>query len=124
MINDYENFSVREQRERRIRATLMRVLHASLSNQHGGWVTGRYLLDVLQSGLAMGDVPDDESHLLQLLRELAGKGFVAEEDNREDERQPFGIDYLTFRITGQGCAYQNRSLPADPDIADGRVIKR
>ncbi|MEM6394633.1 MAG: hypothetical protein AAF797_17850, partial [Planctomycetota bacterium] len=68
--------------------------------------------------------PDNHNHHLQLLRELVANAYLLEEDNREDESQPFGIDYLTYKITGKGVSYCNRALPPDPEVYDGRRIKR
>lgn len=110
-------------REARIRWRLLQTLQARRANQHGGWVTGRHLHDVVCGWFPADEQPDDEQHTLALLRDLANKGFILEEDNREDRSQPFTLTYITFKITAAGSSFVSRSLPADADIDDGRIVK-
>ncbi|MEM6394578.1 MAG: hypothetical protein AAF797_17565, partial [Planctomycetota bacterium] len=101
MITVGETPDAREARESSLRGMLLRHAHFALTNQHGGWVTGKGMLRAYGSALG-GDQPDNHNHHLQLLRELVANAYLLEEDNREDESQPFGIDYLTYKITGKG----------------------
>jgi len=90
-------------------------------NAHSGWITGRSVFDILKCTVGI-DAPDDDSHMLALLRDLTIKGWVEERDTRETTAQTFGLDFLQFKITGKGISLVNYSIPADPDIYDLRHL--
>lgn len=117
------NSIARHAEDRRLRYELLRILHASRTNDNGGWVTARYLLDVVSSPVTTTCVGIDEDRCLGLMHDLVAKGFARHEDNREFASTPYGVNYATYTITGAGSSFIYRSAPADADIDDGRRIR-
>ncbi|MEM7626562.1 MAG: hypothetical protein AAF333_13280 [Planctomycetota bacterium] len=109
---------------KRARNGILVALDAQKTNQHGGWVTGRFLADIVGQPLTQAQAPLSDDNVLGLCRDLVAAGYLVEEDNREDRSQPFGLDYLTFKATDKGLGFVRRSEPADADIDDGRIVRR
>ncbi|MEM1445158.1 MAG: hypothetical protein AAGF84_03825 [Planctomycetota bacterium] len=116
------NDTAQRKREARIRYRMLAMLHDQRGNHHGGWVTGRGIVDALV-WCGTDYRLDEDQDAIDLLRDLVNKDFAEEEDNREDRDQPFGLDHLTWRITAKGSSFINRALPADAEIDDGRILK-
>lgn len=108
---------------KRARHAILVVLDAQKINEHGGWVTGRFLSDIVGKPLTSASPRLDDEQMLGLLRDLIAAGYIDEEDNREDHSQPFGLDYLTYKATDKGLGFVRRTEPADPDIDDGRIVR-
>lgn len=115
-------------RDRRLRSRLLRMLHDTRGNDHGGWHTARYFADLLRlmpggpgEKPAAGRVGDQL--VIDLLRDLVAKGFTEERDDRDYEDQDYGADVLSFRVTAAGSSYVNQTLPPDADLPDGRIVK-
>ena len=109
------------QRDRRIRRRLLSILHEARANDSGGWLSGRFIMDVVTAYLPPADRPTDDQHLLALLRDLSNKGFASERDDRDRKLQPFGLDYLSFVVRFNGSSLICESIPPDPDIEDDRI---
>lgn len=119
----HAHHAAQRSRHARIRWELLRAMHGSRTNQHGGWATGRYLLEVV--AYLGGDFrveSDDEG--LGLLQDLVAAGYARSEDNREDRAQVYGLDHLTFRIEAKGIAFVNRAAPPDAMVDDGRIVRQ
>jgi hypothetical protein len=120
--NPAQRESAQRKRHARIRWQMLNVLHAERANRHGGWVTGRGVVEAMD--YCGPDVtPDDDNHARGLLADLATAGYAKLEDNREDRSQPYTLDYITFKITARGIGFVNRTQPPDALIDDGRIIK-
>lgn len=111
--------NAQRKRDARLRYHLLSILHRQRSNQHGGWVRGRLAVDAL----GWTDPIEDDDHAIALFRDLVNKGYAEEEDNREDRSQPWGLDFLTFKVTGLGSSFMTRATAPDADIDDGRILK-
>lgn len=118
-MTDYAQQYATRRRDARLRHALLEMLHKSRSNEDGGWVTARFLQDVL-GYMPLSDRPDTEDQLLGLLRDLVGRGYADERDEREYQDEPFSLATLSFRISGQGVGFVAGAEPADPMIEDGR----
>ena len=58
--------------------------------------------------------------MLALLRDLANGGYVEERDDRGFKSQPFGLEWLSFKVTGKGSRLLSGGDPPNPLIADPR----
>ncbi len=106
----------------RIRWHLLKAMHGARANECGGWSTGRWLIATLE--YCGRDYQVNDADALGLLQDLVCTGYALEEDNREDISQPFGLEHLTYKITGKGIGFMNRTEAPDALIDDGRLIKR
>jgi len=108
-------------RHARVRAKMLVAIHAARANQHGGWITGR---GVIESLAWCG--PDyrmaDDAEAMGLLQDLVSLGYADEQDNREDHAQPYGLDHLTYCVSAKGVGFINRAEPATAMIDDGRIV--
>ncbi len=121
-MNYHQKQSARRQREARIRWQMLTVIHGSRSNSHGGWITGRGVVEAM--GYCGQDyTPDDDSHARGLLTDLVLAEYIEVQDNREDESQPYGLNHLTYKLTGKGSGFINRTEPHDALVGDGRIAK-
>lgn len=109
--------------DRRLRYELLKLLHAERINPCGGWVTARYALDIVSMPMTIADRPPSEDRVMGLLTDLVDKGLAIFEDNRNERGQVYGVDYATYKITGNGTSFVLRSRPADADIDDGRIVR-
>jgi hypothetical protein len=117
--------AARRKRDARIRWAMLNTLHMNRASQAGGWITGRGIVESLgYCGPDFKfDTPGGDGHAMGLLQDLATAGYAMEEDNREDNTQPFGLDHLTYKITAKGIGFVNRTEAPDGLIDDGRIIK-
>lgn len=107
-------------RERHIRREMLAVLNAERGNGFGGWVTARYVVEVLQASMAQDAVPDTDDHAADLLRDLVGSGYAEERDDREFASKPFRLDTWSIHVTSKGTGLLAFVLEPDPLIADPR----
>ena len=107
-------------RERRIRREMLVVINEERGNGFGGWVTARYIVEVLQSSLAQASAPDSDDHAADLLRDLVASGYAQERDDREFTSQPFRLDSWSIHVTAKGTALLAMAIEIDALIADPR----
>jgi len=108
------------QRDRRLRHKLLAALHEARANEHGGYVSARFLVDALSVGLGPSEGFDSSDHALALLRDLELKGYAESRDFREYASQQRDATTVSFRVTGQGAALMNEAIEPDGDIDDDR----
>jgi hypothetical protein len=92
-------------------------------NGVGGWVTARYLLDVLQASIVQETAPDSDDHAADLLRDLIGSGFMQERDDREFNGDPFRLDTWSVCVTPAATALLSYAAEPHPLIDDPRPRK-
>ena len=119
---DLQREAAQRKRDARTRWQLLQSLHLVRSNSHGGWITGRGLVESI-AWCGPDFKLDDDGQAQGLLADLVGTGYAKLEDNREDRSQPYTLDYITFKITDKGIRFVNRAEPPDAMIDDGRIIK-
>jgi len=111
-------------RDRRLRRAILQSLHRARANESGGWISGRFLFDVLGYSCPSSAGPESDSHLLALLRDLVAKKLVEERDDRDRRSQSFSLDRLSFRVMAMGSSLCEETIPPDPDIDDERILRR
>lgn len=114
------NENAQKQRDRRIRRRLLAALHQMRGNESDGWATGQFLVDAVSGYVPRDEVPSDEDHALNLLRDLVNGGYAEERDDREYIQQPFGLRYMSYRVTHKGSQLWLEYLEPDPMIEDDR----
>lgn len=110
-----------QQRDRRLRRRLLRILHDCRANEEQGWITGRFAKDLIDGFAPRGERADSDQHLLAMLRDLVAGGYAEERDDREHKWQSWSLDFLSFRVTAKGNALITESVDADPIIEDDRL---
>lgn len=110
------------QRDARLRRVLLMSLHRARVSPKGG-LHGRTLIDQASAATLPGDEFQGDVHALGLARDLVGKGYVSETDERTRRGQLFGLDYLFFRITAKGSDLADERIPADPMVEDERLLE-
>lgn len=111
-------------RERRLRRRILSALHTARGSSPKGGLSGEAVRDHL-TGLASvtGEVPDDDAHVMQLLRSLSGKGLAVESFLPRKNSIRFGLANVFYRIADKGERLLNETEPPDPDVADDRIIE-
>lgn len=109
-----------QKRDLRLRKRILQLLHAARVRPEFGWVSGRFLYDVIDGALPGGQRFEDDDHLLGLLRDLAGAGHVEERDDRRRATDRFGLDLMSYRITPHGTALLLERIEPDPLVEDQR----
>jgi hypothetical protein len=109
-------------RDRRLRRRVLNALQLSLSQSPSGELSGRTLMEVINPIMGPGSRFEGEEHCLRICREMVAKGYCTERDARtHPKRQPFGLPWLTYKITDKGIALWNESAGPDGDVEDDRV---
>lgn len=112
---------VKAQRDRRLRRKLLAVLHAARGGAGHGYVGGIFLRDLYGDQSMARERCESDDHLIQMMRDLVMKGMAEERDGRRYKHEPFGLDYLDWRITAKGVSLMEESIAPDPDIDDRRI---
>ncbi len=121
-MNYNERQAAMNKRNARIRHQMLKAVYGSRTNRHGGWITGRGVLDALD--WCGPDIrPDNDDHATGLLSDLVLGGYLEAEDNREFDSQPYTLDYVTYRATARGSGFINLTEPPTGLIDDGRILK-
>src|SRR3954468_22239759 len=107
-------------RDRRLRKRILQALHAARVRPQAGWMSGRFLYDLVDGALPGGQRFDSDLHLLGLARDLVNAGYAQERDDRLRPNEPFSLDTLSFRVTSQGTALALEAIEPDPLIEDSR----
>jgi hypothetical protein len=111
-------------RDRRLRLRLLQMMHAARIRPDQGWVTGRFVVDVVDGALPAGHGFADDAHAQGLLRDLVAGGHVEARDDRTKAYQPANLDFTCYRITYQGIALVEQQIGPDPLVDDDRVVER
>jgi hypothetical protein len=109
------------QRDLRLRRLMLRLLHAARTRPVFGWVDGRFVFDMVEGAMPATRSFTDEGHCVALLRDLTSAGYVEARDDRTRTRQPYGLDYTSYRITARGTALVEEHIEPDPLVGDERV---
>jgi len=110
-------------RDQRIRRALLSVANQMRGNGIGGWVTARYLLDVLQASIVQETAPDSDDHAADLVRDLIGSSLMEERDDRELTSEAFRLDTWSVRVTPAATALLTFAAEPHPLVADPRRRK-
>jgi hypothetical protein len=113
----------RVQRDMRLRRRLLEVLHAQRGNDADGWVSGRFLLDVLQGWGGIDQRFESEQHMVSLLQDLKLADLAHARDDRERVTEELTIDVRSWRIAPLGCALMEEAIPPHELVADERIRK-
>jgi hypothetical protein len=110
-------------RDQRLRRRLLQVMDAAKIRPESGWVTGRFVFDVVDGALPGGQQFDSDDHFAALMRDLIGSGYVEERDDRQYRWQRHSIDLTSYRVTPKGTLLLVEELPVDPLVEDTRRRK-
>src|SRR3954471_20238432 len=105
------------QRDLRLRRRMLLLMHAARVRPESGWMSGRFLVDVLDGA---GSAVADDEHATGLLRDLIGAGLAEERDDRTKRQQRRSLDLTSFRISVRGVALVEERVPPDPLVDDDR----
>lgn len=106
------------------RHSLLLALHQGRSLEGTGWMSGRFLEQMLRNPAGrpkLSGVSDQQ--ILDLLTDLVRDGYAENRDDREWEGELYSLGSASFRTTAKGSGFCRGTEPADPDIADGRIAR-
>ena len=115
-----EREKLRHRDEAHSRRCILDVLSMSLDNDTDGWCSAQYVLDVLHAFIDQRAAPPADSYR-RLLRELKLAGYLEEDDQRESPDDAVTHHSMQLRITADGVMLLNRTIPANPLVADIRL---
>ena len=107
-------------RDQRLRRRLLQVMDAAKVRPESGWVSGRFVFDIVDGALPGGQCFTDDDHFAALMRDLISSGYVEERDDRYYRWQRQTIDFTSYRITAKGTLLLVEELPVDPLVEDER----
>jgi hypothetical protein len=110
-------------RDQRLRRRILQVMDAAKVRPESGWVSGRFVYDVVDGALPGGQQFDADDHFAALARDLISSGYAEERDDRLYRWQRQSIDLTSYRITAKGTLLLLEELPADPLVEDERRRK-
>ena len=110
-------------RDQRLRKRLLQVFDAAKVRPESGWVSGRFVFDIVDGALPGGQEFEGDDHFAALARDLISAGYVEERDDRRYEWQRQSIDTTSYRITAKGTLLLVEELPADALVEDARRKK-
>ena len=110
-------------RDQRLRRRLLRVMDAAKVRPESGWVSGRFVFDVVDGALPGGQCFESDDHFTALVRDLISSGYVEERDDRYYQWQRQTVDSTSYRITAKGTLLLVDELPVDPLVEDERRRK-
>jgi hypothetical protein len=96
---------------------MLLLMHAARVRPESGWMSGRFLVDVLAGA---GSAVTDDEHATGLLRDLVGAGLAEDRDDRTKRQQRRSLDLTSFRISVRGVALVEERVPPDPLVDDDR----
>jgi hypothetical protein len=108
-------------RDLRLRRRLLLVLHAARVRPEYGWLSGRFLYDLIDGAAPGGQRFEGDDHVTALLRDLCAAGHAEERDDRWKTYQPASLDFTSYRITHRGTALVEQHVDPDPLVEDDRV---
>src|SRR4051794_3458642 len=101
-------------RDQRLRKRLLQVMDAAKVRPESGWVSGRFVFDVVDGALPGGQCFDSDDHFAALARDLVSAGYVEERDDRYYRWQRQTIDATSYRIISKGTLLLLEEAPVDP----------
>ena len=107
-------------RDQRLRRRLLQVMDAAKVRPESGWVSGRFVYDVVDGALPGAQEFEGDDHFAALARDLISAGYVEERDDRLYRWQRQSIDLTSYRITAEGTRLLAEELPVDPLVEDPR----
>ena len=110
-------------RDQRLRKRILQVMDAAKIRPESGWMTGRFVFDVVDGALPGGQQFDSDDHFAALMRDLVGSGYAEERDDRAYRWQRQSIDLTSYRVTPKGTSLLAEGLPVDPLVEDERRRK-
>ena len=108
-------------RDLRLRRRVLQVLHAARVGTGQGWMSGRFIVDVIGGAVSASECFIDDAHASGLLRDLVAGAYTESRDDRRKAFQPEGIDFTSYRITHRGTALVEEQIEPDPLVEDERV---
>ena len=109
-----------KRRDQRLRKRLLQVLDAAKVRPESGWVSGRFVYDVVDGALPGGQEFEGDDHFAALARDLISSGYVEERDDRRYEWQRQSLETTSYRITAKGTLLLVEELPVDALVEDAR----
>lgn len=107
-------------RDRRLRRRLLQVMDAAKVRPEYGWVSGRFVFDIVDGAIPGGQCFESDDHFAALMRDLISSAYVEERDDRLYEWQRQTIDATSYRITARGTLLLAEGAPVDPLVEDAR----
>ncbi len=107
-------------RDQRLRRRLLQVLDAAKVRPESGWVSGRFVYDVVDGALPGGQAFESDDHFTALARDLVSSGYAEERDDRRYRWQRPALDTTSYRITAKGTLLLAEELPVDGLVEDER----
>ena len=107
-------------RDQRLRRRLLQVMDAAKVRPESGWVSGRFVFDVVDGALPGGQEFESDDHFTALMRDLISAGYVEERDDRYYTWQRQTADSTSYRITADGTRLLAGDRPVDPLVEDER----
>ena len=107
-------------RDQRLRKRLLQVFDAAKVRPESGWVSGRFVYDVVDGALPGGQMFEGDAHFAALVRDLISAGYVEERDDRRYTWQTPSLELTSYRITAKGTLLLAEELPADGLVEDAR----
>ena len=95
-------------------------MDAAKVRPESGWVTGRFVFDVVDGALPGGQQFESDDHFLALMRDLISSGYAEERDDRRYRWQRPSLDLTSHRITAKGTLLLAEELPVDGLVEDER----
>jgi hypothetical protein len=89
-----------------------------------GWTGAMALRDATEAAEPGTEHFDSDGHFLGLCRDLAIKGLSEERQKPRRRSETFGLRHLEYRILAVGVSLHLGSIPPDPDIEDGRIVRQ
>jgi hypothetical protein len=118
-MNDFEVAKL--ERDKRLRRKILWTLRIVMGVNGSMEAGGRFILDQVNGIMPPGQQIEDDEHAVRLLRELKQYGLVEERDARKRKEQRFGLDWLQYKISGEGLALLNESRAPHPEVWDERM---
>ena len=108
-------------RDLRLRRRLLMLMHAARVRPESGWMSGRFICDVIDATFVSGHRFVDDAHAMGLLRDLISGGYAEERDDRLRSYQPPTLEFTSYRISHRGVALVEQQIDPDPLVDDDRV---
>ena len=108
-------------RDLRLRRRVLQVLHAARVRPEQGWLSGRFVIDVITGATPGGQGFLDDAHAAGLLRDLVSGAHIEQRDDRRWTYQPATLDLTSYRITHRGTSLVEEHIEPDPLVEDARL---
>jgi hypothetical protein len=112
----------RKQNDELLRREILRVLFHAREGPTA-WLRGDSVMRIVRSGLAADVEIRDESHAVGLCRDLVNRGLIVQEFLPQRAWEPFGLQFVRYRISDKGTDLHLEKIPPDPQVADDRIVR-